>query len=275
MYMDKKVYNISSDKNISIKIAQISDIHFSIDYNLKRLDKIKKNLKELSPDYVCIIGDLIDEYNDSNIDVFRNWLKDLSSSFKLIIVVGNHDLIVKKNGKYIEHSDISWLKSLRSNNLIVLDNDIYSDGNINFVGYSLDFSYYYHHESISYDRYNKDLCKLLSRVHDGVNILLVHTPSFFFENKNYKNITDLSKLDLVLCGHTHGGLMPPFFPGHFGIVSPTRTFFPRFVRGIIKIDSTLVIISSGIMKLSRKSGLSMLNDIYGYNINLINISNKN
>lgn len=271
MHIDKKVYKINTNKDVDFKIVQISDIHFSLNYNMKRLDNIKKNIFDINPDFVCIIGDLIDEYDSSIIDVFTTWLKDLSSSFKVIIVLGNHDYITKYDGKYILHDDVAWINNIRSDNLIVLDNDIYSINNINFIGCNLDFSYYYDHESVSFDVYNKSLSNLLSGVHEGYNILLVHTPSIIFENNNYKNLDGFDRVDLVLCGHTHGGLMPSFIPGNFGVISPTKKFFPKSVRGRISILSSNVIISSGIVKLSRKSGISFFNDIYGYNVNVINV----
>ena len=100
----------------------------------------------------------------------------------------------------------------------------------------------------------------------GYNILLLHTPSIITNN----NISDLN-VNLVLCGHTHGGLIPSFVSGNFGIVSPQKTFFPRAIRGMIKFDNFSLIISGGLIKLSRKSKIGCLNDVYGYNINVINI----
>lgn len=103
---------------------------------------------------------------------------------------------------------------------------------------------------------------------------MLHTPLFLTKNENYKNIKQLEKIDLIICGHTHGGMVPSFIPGNFGIISPERKLFPKNVRGKIKINNTPLIISSGIIKLSRKSKITFLNDIYSSNINQINITNK-
>ena len=75
-----------------------------------------------------------------------------------------------------------------------------------------------------------------------------------------------------MCGHTHGGMIPSFIPGNFGIIAPSKKLFPKNVRGIKKIGDTTVIIGSGITKLSRKSKLTMFTDIYGANINEIKIT---
>ena len=273
MHLDKKVYKFKSSKDVSLKIVQISDIHFSIDYKLRRLDKVKSKIDIINPDVVCIIGDLIDSYHSSNIDVFKIWLVELSNKYKVIIVLGNHDYLAYNNGKYVEHTDISWLTDIESSNLIIL-NGVYKYKNVNFIGYNIDFDYYYHHnyerfKESDYVRYNKELSNLISNVSDDYNVFLVHDPSLFLNIDNYKKIVGFDKIDLVLCGHTHGGLIPSFIPGNFGLVSPSKEFFPSKVRGKVRISNANLIISSGIVKLSRKSRLSSFNDIYGYNINVI------
>ena len=81
MRIDYKKYIIKTGKKIDIKIAHISDIHFSHDYKLKRLEMIKTKIKKLKPDYICITGDTIDIYdviNDTNFIDFKKWLKEIS-----------------------------------------------------------------------------------------------------------------------------------------------------------------------------------------------------
>lgn len=270
MHLDKKEYFIDTYKNVNVKIVQIADIHFSIGYNLKRLHRLLNDIDKIHPNYVCIVGDLIDEYDvvETNyINFFKDWLKLLSYKYKVIISLGNHDFIVKSCKRYIGHNNIDWLLELKSERLIVLDNDVYSEGGINFIGYNPDFEYYYTYKEKKFLNGN-DLSKLFNNL-NGYNILMVHTPTLIVSN--YKDIKNFSLIDLVLCGHTHGGMIPSFLPGHFGIISPTKTLFPKYIRGKVECGKSDLIISSGVVKLSRKSRISILNDIYGYNINVINI----
>ena len=273
MHLDKKIYNIDTYKSVNAKIVQISDIHFSIDYKLKRLYKLKNKIDIINPNYICIVGDLIDEYdvvNTDYINYFKSWLKGLSLKYKVIISLGNHDFIVKDGISYKEHNNLDWLFELESDNLIILNNEIYKDEGINFIGYNPDFIYYYRYHEKNFVNCNNEMSKLFNGL-NGYNILMVHTPSMITYDDNYKNIKGFNLIDLVLCGHTHGGLIPSFIPGHFGIVSPHKYFFPKVVRGRIRYSNFDLIISSGVVKLSRKSGISLLNDVYGYNINVINI----
>lgn len=273
MHLDKKVYNIYTYKNVNVKIVQIADIHFSIRYKLKRLNKLMEKIEIINPDYVCIVGDLIDEYGvveTDYINYFKDWLKKLSIRYKVIISLGNHDFIVKDGKHDIEQKNIDWLLELKSDNLIVLNNSIYSENGVNFIGYNPDFKYYYVYKEKNFFDYNNELSKLFNGL-DGFNILLVHAPSLIESNNNYKRIKGFNLIDLVLSGHTHGGLIPSFFPGSFGVVSPYKSLFPKVVRGSVKCGKSDLIISSGVVKLSRKSRITLLNDIYGYNINVINI----
>jgi hypothetical protein len=64
-------------------------------------------------------------------------------------------------------------------------------------------------------------------------------------------------------------MMPSFIKGNNSIISPEGKLFPKNIRGKIELEKNSIIISTGVMKLSRKSKISFLNDLYGININEI------
>ena len=273
MHLDKKIYNIDTYKNIDVKIVQISDIHFSIDYNLKKLYKTMSNIEKIKPDYVCIVGDLIDEYDvvkTNYINYFKDWLRLLSYKYKVIISLGNHDFLIKEYEGYVEHNNIDWLLELRSKSLVVLNDEVYSENGINFIGYNPNALYYRKYDYGNILKCNGELSELIIN-RKGYNILMIHTPFFIVSDNNYEIVDGFLGIDLVISGHTHGGLMPSFIPGNFGLVSPTKSLFPKNVRGMVRCGKCDIIISSGVVKLSRKSKITVLNDFYGYNINVINI----
>ena len=77
------------------------------------------------------------------------------------------------------------------------------------------------------------------------NILLCHSPIDICT----KEYLDDSNIDLVLCGHMHGGVLPNFLRKvvkNGGIITPERKLFPKKCYGYIKVCDTEVIISSGI-----------------------------
>ena len=277
MRIQYKKYNIENNKNINTKIVHISDIHFAHKYNNKRLEMIKNKIKEIKPNYICITGDTIDLYDvvgDTNYPDLKKFLNDLSEIGKVIISIGNHEYIKMLNHGFGKTDDIQWLKKLKTERIIVLDNEIYEENNISFIGYNPDYEYYYTHKEKKPDKYNKELEKLIDKTKNKYRILLLHVPSLLLRKNNYRNIKNIDRLSLTLCGHTHGGMLPSFIPGHFGIISPTRELLPRNIRGIIRRKNNTIIISSGIMKLSRRSRITFLNDIYGSNVIEIDINDK-
>ena len=180
---------------------------------------------------------------------------------------------MEENG-FGKTENIEWLKQLKTDNIIVLDNEIYEENNISFIGYNPDYEYYYTYKENKFEKYNKELEKLISKTKNKYKILLLHTPMLILKKDNYKNIKNINTISLTLCGHTHGGMIPSFIPGHFGILSPTREIFPKNIRGKIKLNNNTIIISSGIMKLSRKSKITFLNDVYGSNVIEIDTKDK-
>lgn len=277
MRIDYKKYIVENDKNINTKIIHISDIHFAHNYNAKRLEMIKNKIKKIKPNYICITGDTVDIHDvvyDTNYPDLKKFINDLSEIGKVIISVGNHEYIKMEENGFGKTENIEWLKQLKKDNIIILDNEIYEEKNISFIGYNPDYEYYYKYKEKRPEKYNKELEKIIEKTKNKYKILLVHTPSIILRADNYKNIKNIDKISLTLCGHTHGGMIPSFIPGHFGIISPTRELFPKNIRGNIKINNNNIIISSGIMKLSRKSKITFLNDIYGSNIIEINLKDK-
>ena len=88
-----------SGQSRSLKIAVISDIHFSKLVKNAKLRAIKQQFELSRPDYIFIPGDLIDTLecidSESEHQRFLNFLQNLtaiSSVRKMIVSLGNHDL---------------------------------------------------------------------------------------------------------------------------------------------------------------------------------------
>ena len=68
------------------------------------------------------------------------------------------------------------------------------------------------------------------------NILLSHRPELF-------NVYATQKIDVVLCGHAHGGQFRIFGKG---IYAPQQGFLPRFTSSIHEKNDTKMVVSKGI-----------------------------
>ena len=238
---------------INKKVVVISDIHYYNCKDKKKLTKVLYKIKLLKPDFICIPGDLVD-------------------AAKVIISLGNHELfITKKHVKTINQALIDRINKI--DNVVILDNTIYKCENINFIGITMPFEYYYqYNEDKNYfiDFFNKQFKK----IDGGYNILLCHSPISISKREVLDNLIIGKKLDLILCGHMHGGITPNFLKKFLkgrGLISPRRTILQRNCYGYSKINRTHFVISSGITIASHLNRFKFLDTFFSSEISVINL----
>ena len=98
-----KTYTVYSDKIKKDKrIIMLSDIHYEpgmkLDFLYNQLEKLKTDM----PDYVTILGDLINDglFSQEELKDLREWLYELSKlDCKIINILGNHEQLTQKNNK--------------------------------------------------------------------------------------------------------------------------------------------------------------------------------
>ena len=272
-------YQLRTNKKIKIKVAHLSDMHYHHTFDVKKFDTIVAEINKLKPNYICITGDLIDDKyvldNKSDLEKFQVFLKKLNEVAQVIISLGNHEMkdITKKEYENYSSKDkkkiIDYLKEVR--NIIILDNNIYTNSHITFIGYNPPCEYY-KKKFRDNGLFVSDLNSKKFLLGNNYNILLLHTPKHLINKKVYNKINNAGKFDLVLSGHTHGGLMFKS-KGNAGIISPEKGLFPRNVRGLIQKGNTNFIISYGITKLSYSSKIFRhFNFLYKMDIGNININ---
>lgn len=275
------VYSSKAVKDITL--IHLADIHFSKTFNIKKFDKIKEEIYKNNPDYVVITGDTIDNPSITKdkvrIKKLLLFLTDISNFTKVIISLGNHDIYMNEHYKFFKN-----LNDLK--NIFVVDNDTYIDESIYISGITLPTSYYYNitkeeSKDILIDHLKKNK-KLITNLPKKVpKVSLIHSP-ILLSDKDTLEI--LNEYDLLLSGHTHGGMVPKildkFFKPNQGIIAPNKKLLPDIARGkiekYIKDKKITLIITSGITKLSSHSAkiLNKLNFVYNIDINKIIITSK-
>ncbi|MBR6690257.1 MAG: metallophosphoesterase, partial [Bacilli bacterium] len=222
-----------------------------------------EHIKQVKPDYICIPGDITDKSYIKDEKYFIDWLKKLSKICKVIISIGNHEFYIDK------HKDIYGLNKLlinkisNINNLYLLDNKKVIIDNINFIGLTIPIEYY--KETYKSDDFSKYVDKLKT-YKKYYNILLCHSPL----NISNSNILKDRNINLILCGHMHGGVVPKFMRNIFknkGLISPNKRLFPKVAYGYLKVEKTDIIISSGI----RVTPFKFINKFFKPEIVKINI----
>lgn len=269
-YVKKSILKGSINKTICL----ISDIHFYYKYNKSIFNIILTDIKENKPDYICIPGDIIDFPNMDlkSLKPLYNFLEELGKISKVIITLGNHDLTLDHNYFY----DKKYVTELRNiKNVFLLENEEYIDGDIRFIGET--DNALLSHKEVGYDKEVIDEYNVLLKNIDDkkYNILLAHNPIYLVKDKVINGIKNYDKLDLILSGHTHGGILPNNLDIHFGIVSPGKRLFPKNVRGTFNKKGVTHIISNGILKFSNSAHiLHKLTGLFAISIDYINIKKE-
>ena len=265
-------------KNTSKKIALLTDLHYYKSKDIKKLNKIYEVLKVSQFDYICISGDFIDVGNLRDIDVFINWLKKLATLKKVIMSIGGHDIVYDKKKKEYFYNEELYSKIKSINNLYLLDNEIYEEEDVRFIGLTLPLDFYY-----KYKENNNYFMRFVNNTFDAFdtdkyNILLCHTPIPLTTLKTYDDVKLLKTVNLVLSGHTHAGIMPKFLRGIMkgrGIFSPYKgKMFPKNSYGLIERKNINIVISSGVTKSSHTNPLSFLDSLFDKEITFVNLKRR-
>ena len=216
----KSEYTIESDRVKSeIKIAVVSDLH-----NMNFLNNNKgvvKKIKSEKPDLIAVVGDMIDEYAETSENTL-NVMTELPDIAPTYYSMGNHDKSFSDYNSYISELENSGVVVLddKTDKITIDENEITLLG---LSGYSFGEV-----ENPAYTALVKDLCE-----NDGLRLMLCHYPEFsqwFFEKDLYYEFD----FELMLSGHTHGGLVRIPFVG--GLYAPNQGLFPEYTKGLYYVD---------------------------------------
>lgn len=231
VWLKVRFYSVKSKKlkckDGLIRIVLISDIHERCfgENNKRLINKIEAQL----PDMIIIAGDVADSFGVVG-GTYEPLFKALPKIAPTFLVLGNHD--------YSARRDIEVAGVAANAGIVVLD-DMCSelkvgDDIINIIGLS------------DYNRENV-ICQTLAERLDLVpvtdfvhryNILVSHRPA------EIESIAERG-IDLMLCGHTHGGQMRLPFIG--GVFTPSSIrLFPKYDMGFFGIKNMDLIISAGL-----------------------------
>lgn len=282
-------HKIDTIKHFNLKVAFLSDIHYHKDFSFIVQHKIIDNIKYFNPDYICITGDIVDKPDILDNDITSKnllvFLENLANITKVFIVLGSHDLEdVSDVGASFDNYMYKWKELLKNEkNIHLLDNKQYEDKKVNIIGITLPFNYYHQKPIENVDIIIDELGKEKYKLDNKYNILLIHSPRRILMPKAIYNIDLLKKVDLILSGHMHNGVIPKFLqkvPGHRGIISPQKTLFPKYARGtvtkMIYGHECKLIITGGVTKISPAlpKYIKCLKRMYNNEIEFIKVSGR-
>lgn len=182
LIISKKV-TIKGDRDLKdLKIVMFGDTHFGEYYNSDKAKRITEKINKQKADVVIFTGDLFDSYakfTGSEEDIVDEFSK-IEARYGKYAIFGNHDNgggaariyedLMERCGFEVLKNQTFYNEEIGVN-FIGIDDSLLGDPNLNIV-----------------EEYKAD----------AYNLLLAHEPDLV------KKI-DLSNIQLVLSGHTHGG----------------------------------------------------------------------
>ncbi len=203
------------------RIVQISDLHnatFGRD-NSRLLEKIA----ELAPDMVVLTGDLVDS-NHTDIETAIAFAQAVAENYPTYYVTGNHEvwLEVKESPGFME--------ALEQAGVVCLRDEVVE---ISRGGDSIILA------GLRDDSLNSIVLKRVLQDADTgkLTLLLAHEPQYLDVYSKYP-------VDLVFCGHAHGGQIRLPFVG--GVIAPGQGLFPEYTEGMHEQNGTTMVISRGL-----------------------------
>lgn len=199
-----------------IRIAVVADVHADFGTPVLSL------LREADPDLILVPGDLTEqrEIMSGGTDSLR-FLSALRELAPVVYAAGNHEVGCFHSGNPVRHPSPQPLpafyrQALADRGILSVENECREMDGLLFCGLGT---------GIRAGRNEPDAAVLeafRALPADRVRILLSHHPEY------YPALSGLG-MDLIVCGHAHGGQWRIF--GH-GIYAPGQGVFPRYTAGL-------------------------------------------
>ncbi|MDD5071801.1 MAG: metallophosphoesterase [Patescibacteria group bacterium] len=220
----RRQINFKNPLKTGLKIVIISDLHIGLFTKKSLLTKAVKKINNLNPDLVFIPGDFVWRLPENKIEKNLADLKKLMP--RTLAVLGNHDC----GNQHEKDVSKKLMEILLKCGIKVIDNKIETikirGQEIRIVGLA----------DLETRKPDYNLLKNLSR--DDINIILEHNPDAAYEFPSYN-------MNLVVCGHTHGGQIRiyPFYKYAYKYIARMTHDFDK---GLREFRGTKVFITTGI-----------------------------
>ena len=217
------------------KIVQLSDLHSQV----FKKDRLLKRIQKEAPDLIVVTGDYFNALVGA--DTYEVELLEACLEIAPVCYVyGNHEVSALRDGR-----EVAFFETLRQMGVKVLEDATWriqgADGTALYVSGVIDPAYAGASRKNARDdeitQVFASLDALPIKEVDGFHLLLAHRPEYIEEYVTYG-------VDLVLAGHTHGGVIRIPFVG--GVYALNQGIFPKYAEGRHRVEDTTLIVSRGL-----------------------------
>ena len=219
------------------RLVVAADLHGKVygDDNAPLYDKVAAQ----NPDVIVLLGDLFPaQFTEADRDYVVDLTRRMQEIAPVYFAMGNHE--TSYTAKYGD----DWIEMIRETGAIVLDEawqDVDIAGNTIRLGGAMGNGYLFGRTSAQFHASPEyDVLFRLEHARQPA-LLLSHMPDTVALSDGPRRW----HIPLVLCGHTHGGVVR--VPGIGGLYAPMQGWFPRFDYGEYQLNSEMrMIITSGL-----------------------------
>ena len=191
-------------------------------------------VKEQNPDFIAVCGDMVNR-GDPDTTKMKDVLKKLADIAPTYCCLGNHE---RDNAAEF---GTDFKSEIDSTGAVLLDDEYIKftkNGKSVLIGGMSDYPYYEFYTPED-DVPSRTLWEeFAEKAKDNFTILLHHQPEYIAEDAKKTDI------DLIVCGHTHGGQIQLPFIG--GVIAPYQCLFPKYDNGEFDLDGTKMIVCAGL-----------------------------
>lgn len=275
-------YKVRTNKNIKMRICLLSDIHHDKWAKKEFYNKLISNIKLVSPHYIVLAGDIIDcgkiLNNINSKQLIEYFIEELGKITTTIVTVGNHDIQYSFDKNDNISYDLKWFESLKKfKNVVYLFNEGIKFNNLEFIHWTPTSTWYRNkNKDAIHNEFRRYPIKF--EMNNNYKIFIMHSPVAITMKHNYTKIPGLTNnVNIILSGHMHNGALPEFLEfldfkkeGR-GIMSPNKKWFPKYCRGLHKIDKMNIVISRGIREFNHPKIFRIFNFLYNSEITIVDL----
>lgn len=219
-----------------MQIALISDLH-GREFG-EGNEKLVRKIAGQEPDLICVVGDMFEaEASDDEIADFAALLCELVKIAPTFVSYGNTEKA------YEAANGAQWRQIVEDTGATILEEnyvDLEIKGQVLRVGGMFNYAFNNGQDLKLWKASDTYRFLLDFTETDAYKILLCHRPdSFIFHGAH-----DQWKVNLLLCGHTHGGIVR--FPFLGGLYVPDQGWFPQYDKGLFTLGEIKMVITSGL-----------------------------
>lgn len=220
-----------------VKLVVVSDIHGKVfgDDN----EPLCELVAAQEPDAIVLLGDLFpSDFQEADAAYVLHLTEQMQSIAPVYFAMGNHEK------SYTARYGDTWIDAIKDTGATVFDEtclDLELRGNTIRFGGSMGHGHLFGRTEEQFEA-SADY-KILTEMQESPYpaILLAHWP----DTVALSDGPQRWKIDLVLCGHTHGGVVR--VPGIGGVYAPLQGWWPKYDYGEFRLNAQMrMIITSGL-----------------------------